>query len=296
MSSPPPYSYAASTKSAVSDELINTYAIRPAAGVIVRLLYRTPFTPNGVTALSIVAGCCAAFLYTTGVPELTLVAGLCVTLKDILDAADGQLARVKQLFSRKGRFFDSIGDFLVDLLVFAAFGWALTRSSGQTGFLLAAFLGFLGTTLRVSYHVFYQTSYLHLKGRYTINRITEDLKPEDRAEDPLTQALQRIFLLLYGWQDRLMFRLDEWSRTGLPHHGDIDTRWYGDRTGLRLSGMMGLGTELFILMLFSLIDRLDLYLAMNLIGLNVLWGVSVVYRRWVLARAIRDVAAGKARA
>jgi phosphatidylglycerophosphate synthase len=281
-----PYSYAASTKSAVSDELINTYAIRPLAGLIVRLFYGTPVTPNGVTALSIVAGCCAAFLYTRGVAEYTFIAGLSLTLKDMLDAADGQLARAKQLFSRKGRFFDSIGDFLVDLLVFAAIGWALMRATGNAWFTLAALLGFVGTTLRVSYHVFYQTSYLHLKGSYTINRITEDVKPEDQAEDRLTQILQKIFLFLYGWQDRLMFRLDAWSRAGVPHRGEIDVRWYGDHTGLRLSGLMGLGTELFILMLFSLVDRLDLYLAMNLVGLNILWGVSVTYRRWILLKKV----------
>jgi len=288
MKSLPPYSYSASTKSAVSDELINTYAIRPMAGLIVRLLYRTPATPNGVTALSVVAGCCAAFLYAQGVAGYTVAAGLLVTLKDVLDAADGQLARARQRFSRKGRFFDSIGDFVVDLLVFAALGWALVRLTGHAAFAPAAFLGFLGTTLRVSYHVFYQTSYLHLKGSYTINRITEDVTPEDRGADRLTQALQRIFLFLYGWQDRLMFRLDEWSRAGLPHQANIDAGWYGDRIGLRLSGLMGLGTELFILMLFSLVDRLDLYLAVNLVVLNANWGVSVAYRRWVLWKKVAE--------
>jgi len=234
-----------------------------------------------------VAGCCSAFLFTQGIQSYTYVAGLCLTLKDILDAADGQLARAKQLFSRKGRFLDSNGDFLVDLLVFAAIGWALVRSTGRTEFVGAALLGFLGTTLRVSYHVFYQTSYLHLKGSYTINRITEDVTPEDKTEDRLTQVLQRTFLYLYGWQDRLMFRLDEWSRAGLPHEQENDVRWYGDHTGLRLSGLMGLGTELFILMLFSLMNRLEMYLAVNLVGLNILWGASVVYRRWVLLEKVR---------
>lgn len=286
MSLPQPYSYSASTKSAVSDELINTYAIRPLAGLIVRLLYGTPATPNGVTALSIVAGCCAAFLYTRGEAEYTLAAGLCLTTKDVLDAADGQLARAKRLFSRKGRFFDSIGDFVVDLLVFAAIGWTLMRLTGRGEFALAALLGFMGTTLRVSYHVFYQTSYLHLKGSYTINRITEDVKPEDQTEDRLTRTLQKIFLVLYGWQDRLMFRVDEWSRAGMPHEANIDSRWYGDVTGLRLSGLMGLGTELFILMLFSVIGRLDVYLGVNLVALNILWGVSVFYRRWVLLKKV----------
>jgi phosphatidylglycerophosphate synthase len=289
MTSPlPPYSYSASTKSAVSDELVNTYVIRPLAGMIVRLLYRTAATPNGVTALSIVAGCCAGVLYATGTPASVLAAGLCVSLKDILDAADGQLARAKQLFSRRGRFFDSIGDFFVNLVVFTAVGWMLVRTTGHAVYIPLALMGFLGTTLRVSYHVFYQTSYLHLKGTYTINRITEDVRPEDRAEDRLTQMLQSIFLFLYGWQDRLMLRLDEWCRGGMPHESTTDGAWYGDRTGLHISGLMGLGTELFILMLFSLVDRLDLYLVVNLAVLNALWGVSAGYRKWVLVKKVRQ--------
>lgn len=287
MSTFPPYSYAASTKSAASDELINTYLIRPMAGLVVRVLYPTPITPNGMTMLSIVAGCCAALLYgSTAFGGATVAAGLCLTLKDILDAADGQLARAKQLFSRKGRFLDSVGDFLVDLLVFAAIGWTLMRATANPVYGPLALLAFLGTTLRVSYHVFYQTSYLHIHGAYTINRITEDVKPEDRSEDRLTQTLQRIFLILYGWQDRWMFTLDAWSRNGLPHEPDADARWYGDRTGLRISGLMGLGTELFVLMLFSVMQRLDVYLAVNLVVLNGLWCGSVVYRRMILAKRI----------
>ena len=49
MSSPPPYSYDLSVKSDISDELINVYVMRPAAGLLVRALYRTSITPNQVT-------------------------------------------------------------------------------------------------------------------------------------------------------------------------------------------------------------------------------------------------------
>ena len=83
-----------------------------------------------------------------------------------------------------------------------------------------------------------------------------------------------------------MFKLDEWSRAGLPHQAEVDAGWYGDRLGLRLSGLMGLGSELFILMLFSLVNRLDLYLMVNLVVLNLLWGLTVIYRRWVLQRKV----------
>ena len=57
------YSYRDSVKSDKSDELINTYLLRPIAGVIVWALYYTPITPNQVTIISILSGIIAAFFY-----------------------------------------------------------------------------------------------------------------------------------------------------------------------------------------------------------------------------------------
>ena len=119
------YSYKKSIKSELADELINTYMLRPMAGVIVSTLYNTSVTPNQVTIASILVGFAAAAIYLLGTPTAILIAGLFVTLKDILDSADGQLARAKQQNSRIGRFLDSIGDFIVDAAVFAAIGWIL---------------------------------------------------------------------------------------------------------------------------------------------------------------------------
>ncbi|MGB2960570.1 MAG: CDP-alcohol phosphatidyltransferase family protein, partial [Bacteroidota bacterium] len=94
------YAYRTSLKSSASDELINTYLLRPAAGVLVRLLYGTRVTPNQLTIGSIAAGLVAALLYAQASAQTTIVAGLLVTVKDILDGADGQLARSRQQYSR----------------------------------------------------------------------------------------------------------------------------------------------------------------------------------------------------
>src|SRR5512147_787705 len=108
------YTYQASVKSDVSDELVNTYLLRPLAGGLVRILYHTPITPNQVTIAAIVTGFFGAWLYLFGTPGMTVLAGFAVTAKDLLDSADGQLARAKQLYGRAGRFIDSIGDIAVN--------------------------------------------------------------------------------------------------------------------------------------------------------------------------------------
>lgn len=286
MSSPKGYSYAASLKSNISDELVNIYLLRPVAGMLVKLLYATPVTPNHVTAVAILVGLAAGVFYAQGTQGYTIVGGLCVTLKDIFDSADGQLARAKGSGSRTGRFFDSIGDFVVNAVVFTAIGYTLSRSTGSPWYFLLAAGGFLGTTLRVSYHVFHQASYLHLRNAYTLNRVTEEIRDEDVREGGRALSLQKVFGILYGWQDRWMLKLDAWCRRGVSDTRVLAERWYGDSVGLRLSGFLGLGTELLILTVFSILGDLRVYLFLNLVALNVLWGGTVIYRRVSLRRRL----------
>ena len=276
------YEYKKSLKSGLSDELINTYLLRPLAGKIVRALYRTPITPNQVTIASTFAGLVAAGFYLKGEAFSTAIAGLCVTLKDLLDSADGQLARAKQQYSRRGRFLDSLADFIVDVAVFGAIGLMLYSASGDWRVIVLSILGLTGITLRVSYHVFYHTSFLHLEEQYQLNRVTEAITTDDLAGDPLALQLQRAFQLIYGWQDRAMLRLDRWCRRGREDR-EFLIRWYSDPIGLRLSGLVGIGTELFLLMVCSIFNELTLYLALNVFLMSGIALISVLYRRWHLS-------------
>ncbi|MEX2117033.1 MAG: CDP-alcohol phosphatidyltransferase family protein [Bacteroidota bacterium] len=276
---PESYNYRDSLKSDHSDELINTYLLRPLAGILVSLLYHTPVTPNQVTVASIFAGLGAAGFYAAGGRASLITAGLLITLKDLLDSADGQLARAKQQFSRKGRFLDSIGDIVVSFAVFSGIGWTLAQSTGDPLFWIWSFLAFAGMTFRISYHVFYHTSYLHLKGRYQTNRLVEEITKKDLEGDRTTLLLHKAFLILYGWQDRLILKIDIWCRKGRMDE-EFRHRWYGDRVGLLLSGFLGIGTELFLLMLFSVANRLEAYLVFNIVVMNGVLVASCVYRRW----------------
>ncbi|MGA3244135.1 MAG: CDP-alcohol phosphatidyltransferase family protein [Bacteroidota bacterium] len=279
------YDYKKTLKSSISDELINTYLLRPIAGFIVWILYPTSITPNQVTIASTIAGLIAAGLYLHNEASSTAIAGLLVTVKDIFDSADGQLARAKQQYSRIGRFLDSIGDFVVNVAVFGAIGWVLFSTTGSAWMIVLALLGLVGIMLRVSYHVFYLTSFLHLEEKYQINRITEEITNDDLKGDRLTVTLQRIFQVIYGWQDRLMARIDVWCRGGASDP-EFATRWYSDVVGLRLSGLIGIGTELFVLMVCSLFDALQTYLILNVFVMNSILFVSIFYRRRYLRPTI----------
>lgn len=279
------FAYDKSLKSARSDELINTYVMRPIAGLLVRVLYPTPVTPNVVTVAATLSGLVAAAFYAPGGTTGTLAGAIFLWVKDLLDSADGQLARAKGMYSRAGRFLDSVGDLLVNASVFAAIAHALYLQTLLPAYFVFAAAAFLCTTLRISYHVFYQVSFLHLENSYALNRTNEAIQQVDLLADRFTLVLQRVYQFFYGWQDRAMLRLDSWCRKDLA--GDLSDLWYGDRTGLRLSGLLGMGTEIFVLVVFSLCDRLEMYLYVNLIIQNGVWLASVAYRRFVLAPSLQ---------
>jgi phosphatidylglycerophosphate synthase len=266
-----------------ADELINIYLLRPLAAALVWLVYPTRLIPNHITLLAIFAGLCAAGFYAAGSSVAVAIGGLLMTTKDILDDADGQLARAKKMYSRRGRFLDSIGDFVVDLSVFTAITYTVYQTTDEAAAIVLGVLGFLGITLRVSYHVFYQVSFLHREERGKLNRITEEITAEDREGDKIALRLQQVFLLIYGWQDRMMVRLDQWCKRK-QFDEEMDDRWYSDKVGLRLSGLMGFGTELALLTACSLANALNLYLVLNVSLMNGIWAANIAYRRIGLAR------------
>jgi hypothetical protein len=174
----------------------------------------------------------------------------------------------------------------VNTAVFSAITYVVYQTHSHFWTIVLGILSLLGITLRVSYHVFYQASFLHLEDRYKLNRITEEITEYDRRGDQVAFRLQQIFLLIYGWQDRLMYQLDRWC-WGKKFNEDLLPTWYSDKLALRLSGFLGFGTEFAVLTMCSLMNELHLYLLMNVFLMNGIWLVNVFYRRFILAKNLK---------
>ena len=58
---------------------------------------------------------------------------------------------------------------------------------------------------------FIKVHFLHIQKQYKNNRITEEIRDEDRTKGGIELILQQVFQIIYGWQDRLMVRIDKWS-------------------------------------------------------------------------------------
>lgn len=113
---------------------------RPIAKIIANYLKNTVLTPIHVTIGFIIAGFLAIYCM---LENLYWFAAFFLILKSILDAADGELARVKQKPSYTGRFLDSVADIILNALFFITIAY-ITNANYW-----ACFLAFFGLQLQI---------------------------------------------------------------------------------------------------------------------------------------------------
>jgi hypothetical protein len=125
--------------------------------------------------------------------------------------------------------------------------------------------------------------------------VTEEFRGEDYEQDALTMRLQKIFLFLYGWQDRLIQRLDEWClKEVMARRRSVPEEWYQDNNGLRLGGLLGFGTEFFALTVCLLLESIQSYLVYTLVIANGVWLTAILYRKFLLTgKILRKIPAGE---
>jgi len=93
---------------------VERYINRPLASLIVRAVFHTHVTPNGLTFFSFFLGLLAAFFLSRGEYLYFVLGGISVQLSSILDSADGMLARAKNMCSEYGAYLDLLLDRITD--------------------------------------------------------------------------------------------------------------------------------------------------------------------------------------
>ncbi|MCP4218807.1 MAG: CDP-alcohol phosphatidyltransferase family protein [bacterium] len=119
--------------------MVDMYLNRPVASLIVRAVYNTRVTPNGLTIFSFLLALTGVFFFTRGEYRYFIVGGILAQLSSVVDGADGMLARAKGMGSRFGAYLDLFFDRIIDFSVFVG------ASYGASLYFNDPFLLFLGT-------------------------------------------------------------------------------------------------------------------------------------------------------
>ena len=242
---------------------------------VVRLLYPTSVTPNQITFLSLIFGLASAGFYVSGIPDALVWGALFLYGKVFLDNVDGNLARVRGTTSRFGRFLDSLADFLVSVLVYIAVTVYLVRTKGMQEYWVLGLLGLLTGFMQSTFFVFYLVNYTSRVGSYEKNRVDESVTEEDKRKveegqtDPWDLRLQTMFVWAYGWQDKALEQLDAMCRKLAQVSDTEEARWYSDKKFLAWISPLCLCTNNVMLVFFSLLDQLELFMILLVTFMNV---------------------------
>ncbi len=180
---------------------------RPIARIIANSLKETSYTPIDVTIWFIISGSIAILCILSG---YYWSAAFFLIFKSILDAADGELARVKKTPSYTGRYLDSVADIVLNLFIFIAL-WYIT----DTNFIYN-FLAFFGIQLQGTLYNYYYVILRNNVNGDTTSRIFENetpiaLKGEKQKN---VNILFGIYKALYGVFDKIIYTLDSNASKG----------------------------------------------------------------------------------
>ncbi len=219
---------------------------RPIAKVIAGSLKNTAFTPIHVTIAFILSGLIAI---TCMLNHYYWAAAFFLVLKSILDAADGELARIKKTPSYTGRYLDSVSDIVLNLLILITV-WYVTNGS-----ILYALLAFFGIQLQGTLYNYY---YVILRNKYdgdTTSRIFEDKTPKalKGEKQQNVDILFGLYTVFYGIFDKIIHRIDSGAVTSknLPNWFMTAVSTFGLGFQLLIIGfMLALGLKDYIIPFF----------------------------------------------
>lgn len=203
---------------------------RPVARQIAGRLKHTKATPIDVTLVFIVSGLIAIGCILT---HHYWAALFFLIVKSILDAADGELARVKNTPSYTGRYLDSVADIALNLLILLSI---CHITQGSITLTLVAFFGMqLQGTLYNYYHVILRNKH----NGDTTSRIFEISTPTALAGEKQSHVniLFSMYYFCYGLFDKVIYQLDKNASTAnhLPN-------WF-----MTLVSIFGLGFQLLVI-------------------------------------------------
>ena len=242
---------------------LSAYA-RFVARWIAHSLKNTSVTPIHVTSWFIISGFLAilCMLY-----QYYIAAAFFLILKSILDAADGELSRLKNTPSYIGRYYDSIADIILNFLFFLTF-WHITDSS-----IVYVLLAFIGVQLQGTLYNYYYVILRNSVNGDSTSRVFEDSAPiAMKGEKQETVDLfYKIYDLLYIIFDKTIYLMDKEAINSQPF-----PKWF-----MTLLSTFGLGFQLLV-MAIMLVLNLEEYIVPFFIGYSVFILFFIAIRRLIL--------------
>lgn len=282
------------------EDPININVNRRLAYAFVRLIYPTRMTPNHVTYLATLVGLIAAGFWFVGTPFAMLMGGILLWTSAILDGADGVLARARNSHSQFGRALDGFMDLVVAVASIAAGFFHVWQQHPGVWLFWAGIPLLLTSGAHLLCYDFYKESFL----RFTNpdNKDNESFAQVDavfqtmKTHTPWYLRMHLSYLRGAVQNENRFVALTNpaAAREGLRYTVNSETAEIYRRYNLGPMSIwrwLGLAPHTYLISIFGMFDRLDLYLWFRLIVFNFFFLVALLWQRFASERTLRDLTA-----
>jgi phosphatidylglycerophosphate synthase len=284
--------YKSSLKAVEVEEIFDLVIYRPLAFIFVKATFSINLKPDQVSVSAMFFGATAGVLLGFGTLTSITIGAVLYFLSNILDCADGQIARLKRNGTKVGRIVDGFIDYIVSTFIFfgIAFGLVKQFSMGDvnlwgntflqmnpyTYIWLISIFGGISSAMQAFYFDFYRNKFLEVafgKASGIIDEITE-FEEEKRKfiEDPkYANFMEKILIHVYLWYSKLQLRIqnDHENHTA-EKKPDAKLYYSKNRFLLRLWSFMGSTTHITLCIIFALANNLEAFLLFCILPLNLL--------------------------
>ncbi len=283
------------------EETLDRFFYRPLGYYTAKVCAGLGITPNAVTIASVVIGVAGShLLYYRNVA--TNAWGLVLwVVADILDSADGQLARMTNNKSKIGRILDGVAGNFIFLSIYLhliarmvgtypGIGWPL--------FFLFALVAGISHSMQSALADYYRNAYL----KFVVDPTKSELEGSDAvrkeygairfSEQPVKKILMRTYLNYTVQQESLSKNFQRLRKTVDERFGTQIPPWFAteyrtlNKPLIKYYAILTTNTRMFIMGVFVLLDRVPFYFATEIILLNLLMVVVTVHQEGLSRRLL----------
>ena len=280
--------------------VLDLYFYRPIGFRLAEFFAHLKMTPAAVTLLAGICGIIAGHLYYYRDLRINIAGMVLHVCSNVLDNADGQLARLTRRESRKGRIIDSIADHLVFVSIYLHLVLrGLAEGSSPAIWFLAIAAG-ISHALQGAAADYYRSTYLYFVANGTRAEIdsSSGLRSEYRGwtwrQRPWDKLLLALYLNFTRQQEMLAPQLKKLRETtGELFHEEIPAwleQGYRNSAGgmFKWWGLLMTNSRMLVLFALLFLGQPIYYFWFELIPLNVLF-ICLLVRQEKMAESLEHL-------
>jgi hypothetical protein len=285
------------------EETIDIYFYRPIGYLIAMGCRALRISPNVVTIVSIFIGVAGGHLLYYRDALLNFWGVILWVVADTLDSVDGQLARMTDHKSRFGRILDGLGGNIIFMSIYGHLFARLVVTTGVWWPLLVLFVivSAMSHSVQSALADYYRNAYI----KFVVDPAKSEL--DDSAEvrkelnglsfrkNPLRKFMMRVYLNYTVEQEAFSKNFQKLRRRVDQEYGRDIPAWFADRYRalnrplMKYYAILTTNIRMIIMAVCVILDRVPLFFAIEIIGINLVMIAVTMYQEKLSARLLGEI-------